>query len=70
MTFASFDSTDISLGEVQWKNGGADTWHTQTTTGDVTATNVRIVVKENANLGSIWRCVLMDRTYCKQIWKH
>lgn len=51
LTFASFDSTDISLGEVQWKNGGADTWHTQTTTGDVTATNVRIVVKENANLG-------------------
>lgn len=51
LTFASFDSTDISLGEVQWKNGDADTWHTQTTTGDVTATNVRIVVKENANLG-------------------
>ena len=51
LTFASFDSTDISLGEVQWKNGEADTWHTQTTTGDVTATNVRIVVKENANLG-------------------
>lgn len=51
MTFASFDSTDVSLGEVQWKNGDADTWHTQTTTGDVTATNVRIVVKENANLG-------------------
>lgn len=51
LTFASFDSTDISLGEVQWKNGNADTWHTQTTTGDVTATNVRIVVKGNANLG-------------------
>lgn len=51
LTFASFDSTDISLGEVQWKNGDADTWHTQTTTGDVTATNVRIVVKKNANLG-------------------
>ena len=51
LTFASFDSTDISLGEVQWKNGDADTWHTQTTTGDVTATNVRMVVKENANLG-------------------
>ena len=51
LTFASFDSTDVSLGEVQWKNGDADTWHTQTTTGDVTATNVRIVVKENANLG-------------------
>lgn len=51
LTFASFDSTDISLGEVQWKNGDADTWHTQTTTGNVTATNVRIVVKENANLG-------------------
>lgn len=51
LTFASFDSTDTSLGEVQWKNGDADTWHTQTTTGDVTATNVRIVVKENANLG-------------------
>lgn len=51
LTFASFDSTDISLGEVQWKNGDADTWHTQTTTGDVTATNVRIVVKGNANLG-------------------
>lgn len=51
LTFASFDSTDISLGEVQWKNGEADTWHTQTTTGDVTATNVRIVVKKNANLG-------------------
>lgn len=51
LTFASFDSTDISLGEVQWKNGDADTWHAQTTTGDVTATNVRIVVKENANLG-------------------
>lgn len=33
LTFASFDSTDISLGEVQWKNGDADTWHTQTTTG-------------------------------------
>ncbi len=33
------------------KNGNADTWHTQTTTGDVTATNVRIVVKGNANLG-------------------
>lgn len=51
LTFASFESTDISHGEVQWKNGDADTWHTQTTTGDVTATNVRIVVKENANLG-------------------
>lgn len=51
LTFASFDSTDISLGEVQWKNGDADTWHSQTTTGDVTATNVRIVVKKNANLG-------------------
>lgn len=51
LTFASFDSTDTSLGEVQWKNGDADTWHTQTTTGDVTATNVRIVGKENANLG-------------------
>ena len=51
LTFASFDSTDISLGEVQWKNDDADTWHTQTTTGDVTATNVRIVVKGNANLG-------------------
>lgn len=51
LTFASFDSTDISLGEVQWKNGDTDTWHTQTTTGDVTATNVRIVVKGNANLG-------------------
>ena len=51
LTFASFDSTDVSLGEVQWKNGDADTWHTQTTTGDVTATNVRIVVKKNANLG-------------------
>ena len=36
---------------MQWKNGDADTWHTQTTTGNVTATNVRIVVKENANLG-------------------
>ena len=36
---------------MQWKNGNADTWHTQTTTGDVTATNVRIVVKGNANLG-------------------
>lgn len=51
LTFASFESTDISHGEVQWKNGDADTWHTQTTTGDVTATNVRIVVKKNANLG-------------------
>ena len=51
LTFASFDSTDTSLGEVQWKNGEADTWHTQTTKGDVTATNVRIVVKGNANLG-------------------
>lgn len=51
LTFASFESTDISHGEVQWKNGDADTWHTQTTTGDVTATNVRIVVKGNANLG-------------------
>lgn len=51
LTFASFDSTDTSLGEVQWKNGDADTWHTQTTQGNVTATNVRIVVKENANLG-------------------
>lgn len=51
LTFASFDSTDTSLGEVQWKNGDTDTWHTQTTQGDVTATNVRIVVKENANLG-------------------
>ena len=51
LTFASFDSTDTSLGEVQWKNGDVDTWHTQTTKGDVTATNVRIVVKENANLG-------------------
>lgn len=51
LTFASFDSTDVSLGEVQWKNGDADTWHTQTTTGEVTATNVRIVVKKNANLG-------------------
>lgn len=51
LTFASFDSTDISLGEVQWKNDDADTWHTQTTTGNVTATNVRIVVKGNANLG-------------------
>ena len=51
LTFASFDSTDVSLGEVQWKNGEADTWHTQTTTGEVTATNVRIVVKKNANLG-------------------
>lgn len=51
LTFASFDSTDISLGEVQWQNGDADTWHTQTTTGTVTATKVRIVVKENTNLG-------------------
>lgn len=51
LTFASFDSTDTSLGEVQWKNGEADTWHTQTTKGDVTATNVRIVVKGNASLG-------------------
>lgn len=51
LTFASFESTDISHGEVQWKNGDADTWHTQTATGDVTATNVRIVVKKNANLG-------------------
>ena len=51
LTFASFDSTDTSLGEVQWKNGSEDTWHTQTTTGDVTATNVRIVVKGNVNLG-------------------
>ena len=51
LTFASFESTDLSHGEVQWKNGDADTWHTQTTTGDVTATNVRIVVKENVNLG-------------------
>lgn len=51
LTFASFESTDISHGEVQWKNGDADTWHTQTTTGDVTATNVQIVVKKNANLG-------------------
>ncbi len=51
LTFASFDSTDISLGEVQWQNGDADTWHTQTTTGTVTATKVRIVVKKNTNLG-------------------
>ena len=51
LTFASFDSTDTTLGEVQWKNGDADTWHTQTTTGTVTATKVRIVVKENTNLG-------------------
>ena len=51
LTFASFDSTDTSLGEVQWKNGEADTWHTQTTKGDVTAKNVRIVVKGNASLG-------------------
>lgn len=51
LMFASFESTDISHGEVQWKNGDADTWHAQTTTGDVTATNVRIVVKGNANLG-------------------
>ena len=51
LTFASFDSTDTSLGEVQWKNGEADTWHTQTTKGAVTATNVRIVVKGNASLG-------------------
>lgn len=50
LTFASFESTDTKLGEVQWKNGDTDTWHTQTTTGDVTATKVRIVVKENANL--------------------
>lgn len=51
LAFASFDSTDTTLGEVQWKNGDVDTWHTQTTTGTVTATKVRIVVKENTNLG-------------------
>lgn len=51
LEFASFDSTDTTLGEVQWKNGDADTWHTQTTTGTVTATKVRIVVKGNTNLG-------------------
>lgn len=50
LTFASFDSTDTTLGEVQWKNGDEE-WHTQTTTGTVTATKVRIVVKENTNLG-------------------
>lgn len=50
LTFDSFDSTDTTLGEVQWKNGDEE-WHTQTTTGTVTATKVRIVVKENTNLG-------------------
>ena len=50
LTFSSFDSTDLTYGEVQWKNGDADNWHTQTTAESLTATKVRIIVNANGKM--------------------
>ncbi len=50
LKFSSFDSTDLTYGEVQWKNGDADDWHTQTTAASLTATKVRIIVNANGKM--------------------
>lgn len=50
LTF-SYDSTDLSYGEVQWKDS-ADQWHTQTANGSVSATAVRIKYNDNGALAN------------------
>lgn len=50
LKFSSFDSTDLTYGEVQWKNGDADNWHTQTTAESLTATKVRIKVNADGKM--------------------
>lgn len=50
LTF-SYDRTDLSCGEVQWKDS-EENWHTQTTNGSVSATAVRIKYSNNGTLAS------------------